>query len=252
MDDFYLKRRISMNDSISLIVHSNPKSPVSEAYRMLRTNIQFSGSDRPIKVVLLTSSGPSEGKTTTVCNLAVTFAQSGSRVLIIDADLRKPKVHQVFGVENKIGLTNILVKHEDYKNIALKLPVDNLELIPSGPIPPNPSELLSSNVMKNFINAVREDYDMVIIDSPPIIMVTDAAVLSAITDGTILVAASGKVQINAMKNAKELLERVNANILGVVLNKIQPQNQDSGYYYYYYYDENEVRGKKKWRKLKGN
>jgi len=241
-----------MIENSSLVAHLHPKSPISEAYRVLRTNIQFSSPDKPIKVILLTSSGPSEGKTTTASNLAVTFAQSGSRTLMIDADLRKPRMHKMFDIKSKTGLTNVLVQHEDYKKIVIKSEIENLDLLPSGPIPPNPSELLSSNGMKAFVQAVREDYDIVIIDSPPVGTVTDAAILSTITDGTILVAASGQVQIGAIQRAKELLEKVNANILGVVLNKLSKSNQGANYYYYYYYydDENNVPHKKKRKRVK--
>lgn len=234
-------------DSNTVITHSNPKSPISEAYRVLRTNIQFSSVDKPLKVMVITSSGPGEGKTTTIINLAITFAQSGSKVLLMDADMRKPKVHKVFGFSNQTGLVNILAQREDYKKVINNIDIENIDIITSGPIPPNPSELLASNSMKRFLERVREDYDVVLIDAPPVGSVTDAAILSTIVDGTVLVAASGQVHIEALKRSRELLGQVNANIIGVVLNKLDKSAQGNNYYYYYYYygeDSNSKTAKK--------
>jgi protein-tyrosine kinase len=222
----------------TLITSENPKSPVSEAYRVLRTNIQYSGIDKPLKTIVVTSSIPVEGKTTTVANLAVTFAQTGSRVLLIDADLRKPKVHKFFNISSYKGLTNYLAIRDDYTNYIYKSSVANLDIMPSGVIPPNPSELLNSNSMKDFIKQVRQDYDMVLLDSPPIVSVTDAAIISTIVDATILVVAAGKVEIKALVRAKELLSKVNANIIGVVMNKLNKKERDYYYSKYAYYDQN--------------
>lgn len=232
-----------MNE-LELITFSNPKSPISEAYRVLRTNIQYSSIDNPLKVLTVTSSGPGEGKTTTTLNIAVTFVQAGSRVLILDGDLRKPKVHRIMELENQFGLTNILASKDGYKKYVKKSEVEGLDVITCGAIPPNPSELLSSNQMKQLVGQLREDYDLVLIDAPPVGSVTDAAIISTIVDGTILVAASGTVAIDSIKRAKELLEKVNANIVGVVLNKID-KNSNSNYYYYYYYGEDLDTPKKK-------
>lgn len=218
-----------------LITHTNPKSPISEAFRILRTNIQFSSLDKPMKTLVVTSSGPGEGKTTVITNLAITFAQTGSKVLIIDADLRRPKIHKMFLQNNIQGLTNVLTGQGDYRKFLLDTKVENLDVLPCGAIPPNPSEILASNTMKQFLAKVREDYSMVLIDAPPVGHVTDAAILSTVVDGTILVAASGGVEIEGIKRAKELLDKVNANILGVVLNKLDKNAQGNYYYYYYYY-----------------
>ncbi|WHH57520.1 CpsD/CapB family tyrosine-protein kinase [Petroclostridium sp. X23] len=235
----------------SLITHNNPKSPISEAYRVLRTNIQFSGVDKPLKIMVVTSAGPGEGKSTTIANLAITFAQSGSKVLLIDGDLRKPKVHKTFNTHNQTGLTNVLAQHADYKQYVKQCDIDNLDILTSGPIPPNPSELLSSNSMKKLLERFREDYEIVLIDAPPVGTVTDAAILSTIVDGTILVAASGQVEIEAAQRAKQLLEKVNANIIGVVLNKLSKNEQGNYYYYYYYYyGEDDGNDKKKRKKPK--
>lgn len=236
-------------EEYKLIAHTDPKSPISEAYRTLRTNIQFSSLDKPLKTLVVTSSGPGEGKTTTTINIAITMAQSGSRVLLIDADLRKPKLHKIFKVSNQIGLTNILVNQLDYTEVVLSTYIERLTILPSGVIPPNPSELLASNKMKMFLEKVKKDYDFVLIDTPPAAVVTDASVLSTIVDGTLLVCASGQVPIEGALRAKSLLENVNANIVGVVLNKL-PINQRnySQYYYYTYYEED---NKKEKRKKKG-
>lgn len=234
-------------DSRIPITHTNPKSPISEAYRVLRTNIQYSSFDTPLKAIIVTSAGPGEGKTTTIINLAITFAQMGSRVLLIDADLRRPKVHKVLGIDNRTGITNFLAIHDNYQKYINKCPVENLDILTSGAIPPNPSELLNSNAMKQFIQKTKEDYDIIFIDSPPIGTVTDAAILSTIVDGTILVAASGVVERDALVRAKELLSKVKANIIGVVLNKLDKNAQGNYYYYYYYYygENNETQSGRK-------
>jgi len=240
-----------MSRSKTLVVQNNPKSPVSEAYRVLRTNLQFASLDNPLKVIIITSSGPGEGKTTTAVNLAITFAQSGSKTLLVDGDLRKPIINRVFGLNNQKGITNILALQEDYNWYINKCPTENLDIITSGAIPPNPSELLASNAMKEFVHKLRDDYDMIIIDSPPVGSVTDAAILSTIADGTVLVASSGKVEIEAITRAKELLVKVNANILGVVLNRLDRKAKGNDYYYsYYYYSEDNDKQKKKNKKSK--
>ncbi len=220
-----------MLENNPLITQNNPKSPISEAYRVLRTNLQFSSVDRPLKNIVITSALPEEGKTTTIVNLAMVFAQSGSKTLLIDADLRRPNIHKVFDLFNHIGVTNILAKHDDYKQYLRKVNVENLHVLTSGPIPPNPSELLASQSMQQFIEKVNEDYDIVLMDAPPVGIVTDAAILSTIVDGTILVANSGVIEVDAMQRAKDSLDKVKANIVGVVLNKLT-KDVRGGYYYY--------------------
>ncbi|NMB27004.1 MAG: CpsD/CapB family tyrosine-protein kinase [Tissierellia bacterium] len=227
----------------------NPKSPVSEAFRTLRTNIQFSGIDKDIKSMVVTSIGSEEGKTTISINIAVTMAQTDSKVLLVDCDLRKPSLHRYFGIDSLRGLTNILIQNIDYNEILYEFDeIPELHIIGSGPIPPNPAELLGSNKMKNFLENMKDQYDMVILDTPPIGLVTDSALLSTIVDGTVLVCAVGKTDINMAKRSKDLLDRVNANILGVVLNKV-PINGGGYYkyhyskYYYSYYDNPKTKGK---------
>lgn len=232
-----------------LILNKGSKSVVAEAYRVLRTNIMYASVDKKIKTIAVTSSGPAEGKSSTVANFAIALAHAGSRVLIIDSDLRKPRIHKTFSISNRVGLTNIIVEDLDWKehlHTLEELPA--LSILPSGPIPPNPSELCGSTKMKNFINNIKEEFDYVIIDTPPSGVVTDGTLIASYVDGTILVVASGNVEIESAKRTKSLLENVKANILGVVLNKI-PVN-DSGYYKYYYYSyyHDDRKGKKKRKK----
>lgn len=233
----------------------NPKSPVSEAFRTLRTNIQFSSIDKPIRSIVITSSGPGEGKSTVAINTAVAMAQSEKRVLLIDCDLRKPTLHRSFNMSSLKGLTNILVENADYTDVLYKATgIEELDVVGSGPVPPNPAELIGSNKMKAFIEQMKEEYDMVILDAPPIGLVTDSAILSTIVDGTILVCSVGEADINAAKRSKDLLDKVKANILGVVLNKV-PVNGGGYYKYHYnqYYDYSYYdNGKNKKRKSKKN
>ncbi|MCR2045174.1 CpsD/CapB family tyrosine-protein kinase [Anaerosalibacter massiliensis] len=218
-----------------IITHGNPKSPVSEAFRTLRTNIQFSSIDKTLSSIVVTSSGPSEGKSTVSTNIAVTMAQSEKEVLLVDCDLRKPKIHTFFNIHNGQGLTNILAEGVSLREVAYEPEIEkNLHVLTAGPIPPNPAELLGSRRMKEFLKEVETKYHMIILDSPPVGMVTDSAILSTIADGTILVCAVGQADVDASKAAKSLLEKVNANILGVVLNKV-PVKQ-GGYYNYNYYN----------------
>lgn len=229
-----------------VVVHNSPKSPFSEAYRVIRSNIQFSTTDREIKSILITSAGPEEGKSVTCVNLAVAFATAGSKVLLIDADFRRPNLHKIMQTDKKGGLTNILSEHKDYKSFVSKTEVQNLDIIVCGPIPPNPSEMLSSKSMKSLMEQVRNDYDLVIVDTPPVGLVTDAQILSTLVDGVLMVVASGKVKVDAARKAKELLQNVNSNILGVILNRVKEKEKG---YYYYAYDE-ELGKKKKTKKAK--
>ncbi len=221
----------------NIIANNNPKSPSAEAYRILRTNIQFTNVDKTIKSIVVTSPGPGEGKSTIIVNLAITMAYNNKKVLLIDTDLRKPNIHTFFELDNSKGITNILSEDVEYVKIMQHTDIRNLYILASGPIPPNPSELLGSQKMKILLNEVKDEYDMVLFDSPPVCLVTDAAVLSTIVDGVILVCASRQTTIENAKSAKALLNKVNANILGVVLNKMSIKvgryNKKVSYYYCY-------------------
>ena len=225
-----------MTRSKGLIINKNIKSPIVEAYKTLRTNIQFSMPDGGPRTILLTSSSPGEGKSTIAANLAISIAQSNKRVLLVDADLRKSVVHRIFELPNLEGLTNILAENKDYKEIVKSDILENLDIITAGPKPPNPSELLGSRRMENFLELAKQEYDTIIIDSPPTLPVADSAILSPLVDGVIIVSAYGQATLDGAHRAKAMLERADAKILGVVLNRI-PVSQAGSHYYYYYYED---------------
>lgn len=237
--------------SLDIITHTNPKSPISEAYRTLRTNLQFSNIDGSLKIVSITSPGPSEGKTTTLCNVAETYAQSGKRTLVIDADLRKPRVHKTFKLSNAVGLTNVLTGQAKLEDVLQNTGSD-IKVLTSGPIPPNPSELLESKAMKQLLEMLRDHFDVILIDTPPVGVVTDGAIVAGMVDGTILAVASHQTQIEAAKRAKQLLGQVNARIVGVVMTMMPVSKKGYyGYQYYEYYQQDE-RSKKRRRRKTGN
>ncbi|WP_134703820.1 CpsD/CapB family tyrosine-protein kinase [Ammoniphilus sp. YIM 78166] len=227
-----MKSKIIEKVKRSLISLTNPKSPISESYRTLRTNIEFAGVDTDLRAIMVTSTGPSEGKSTTVANLAVVTAQTEKRTLLVDADLRKPTVHHTFDLTNRLGLTTVLAGQESMANVVQKTLIPNLDIITAGPIPPNPAELLNSKAMTRFIQEVSEQYDQVLFDTPPVIAVADAQILASKLDGVILVVDSGTTNKDVALKAKTQLQNVKANILGVVLNNKKMQG-DSYYYYYY-------------------
>ncbi|TVY10390.1 CpsD/CapB family tyrosine-protein kinase [Paenibacillus cremeus] len=216
-----------------IITHENPKSPISEAYRTLRTNIEFSAIDEEIKVIMVTSAGPGEGKSTTITNLAVAYAQADKRVVLIDADLRKPTMHHTFQMSNRWGLTNVLSGQATLQEVVRETEIVHLDVITSGPIPPNPSEMLASKRMTAFLDELRGKYDVILIDTPPALAVTDAQLVATKCDGVVLVIDSGKVKRDMAIKAKANLDYVKAKILGVVLNNMDRKNAESYYYYYY-------------------
>jgi protein-tyrosine kinase len=220
-----------MDNKRKLIAKLNPKSPISEQYRTIRTNIQFSSADNDIRSIMVTSASPGEGKSTTTANLAIVFAQQGKRVLLVDSDLRKPTMHYTFRVNNTIGLTNVLTRQATLVEAIQATDVEKLDLLSSGPIPPNPAELLSSRMMEQMLAEAYEHYDLVIFDSPPVLAVTDAQILANQCQGTVLVVKSGQTELEKALKAKELLEAAKAKLLGAVLNN---KTMESSSYYYYY------------------
>ncbi len=235
------------NETSELVTVNDPKSTASEAYKGIRTSILFSSAESVPQAILFSSSSPREGKTITSVNLAVAMAQSGSRVIILDCDLRRPKMHKLLDVSRDIGMTNILVGGLELKEAIVSTKVPNLSVIPSGPVPPNPSEILGSNRMAEVIKNLRKDYDRIIIDSPPISAVTDAAVLTNTVDGLILVIRANDKSRDVIISSMEKLKTVNANVLGAVLNDVDTSRNSYYYYQYYYYygDEGYSHGKKR-------
>ncbi|WP_445491830.1 CpsD/CapB family tyrosine-protein kinase [Niallia sp. 03133] len=209
----------------------DPKSPISEQYRTIRTNILFSSVDEEIRTLMVTSSGPGEGKSTTAANIAVVFAQQGKTVLLVDADLRKPTVHYTFNLLNTSGLTSVLTNQTALKEAVHVNDEKNLYVLPSGPIPPNPSELLGSRAMQHFMDQALEEFDIVLFDTPPVLAVTDAQILANVCQGTLLVVSSGYTEKDSLLKTKELLSAANGKILGVVLNN--KKHEKKGNYYYY-------------------
>ena len=221
----------------NLVTKINPKSPISEQYRMIRTNIQFSMVDKDLKTLACTSSMPEEGKSTTISNLAVTLAQQGQKVLLVDADLRKPTIHKIMKLKNRNGLTSLLTKKSLPDKAIKQAPeVDNLYILPSGFIPPNPSELLASKMMEELISTFSEEYDLILFDTPPVLAVTDAQILSNRCDGVVLVIKSNQTEKKDLVKAKDLLDRTQCNVMGTILNAV---DQKDANYYNYYRAENE-------------
>jgi len=198
----------------------NLKSQVQEQFRSLSTNIEFSSFGDKIKSIVVTSSLPCEGKSTIVSNLAVTMASSGKKVVIVDCNLRKPNIHKRFSISNYKGLTNVLTQNGKIYEAVMGTYVYNLFVIPSGPVPPNSSELIGSKKMKEILFELTNDFDMVLIDSPPILYISDAQILSALSQGTLFVIPYGKLEKDTLLNTKEKIEKVGGKILGVVINKI--------------------------------
>ncbi|MCR2807396.1 CpsD/CapB family tyrosine-protein kinase [Paenibacillus soyae] len=213
-----------IDKSFSLITHLSPKSSIAEHYRKLRTNIQYSSIDTPKKVLMVTSTKRNEGRTTTISNLAVTYALDGKKVLLLDADLRNPQMHQIFALSNTYGLTNVLNGDLSWQEAVHNTHIPGLSVMTCGIIPPNPSEMLGKNEMKQLITELNETYDYVLIDTPPLDSVADSVIVSSYCDGVIIVVLAGKVEKDRLKKAKNSLDLVHANILGVVLNGRDPKD----------------------------
>ena len=214
-----------------MIIADNPFSIVSEQIRTIRTNIQFSMIDKDLQTISITSATASSGKSTIASNLAGAFAAEDTKVLLVDADMRKPTIHKIFRVQNTQGLTNVITdRHLSLSDVAQRSYVDNLDFMTCGVIPPNPSELIGSKRMEELIEQMKEDYDLVIFDNPPLLAVTDAQIMATKVDGTIVVVPKGEVSKDELNKAAGLLENVKANVLGTVLNKVEV---DADTYYYY-------------------
>jgi capsular exopolysaccharide synthesis family protein len=217
--------------SETLVTLTMPRAPVSEAYRTLRTNLEFSSLDKPLKTIVVTSPGPDEGKSTTLANLAVTLAQAEKTVILVDCDLRRPSQHEIFGLTNEVGLTTMMVDEQAMKAPPLQdTAVPSLSVLTTGPLPPNPSELVGSRRMGEIIAGLSQAADVILFDAPPVIAVTDAAVLASRVDGVLLVIKAGGTKRDHAQKAKALLDKVSAHLVGAVLNNVK---MDTSYYRYY-------------------
>ncbi len=245
----------SAGGRIAPIAVREPRSPVVEAFRSLRTNIQFAGVDRPIKTLLVTSASPSEGKSTVAVNLAVVMSQAGLKVVLIDCDLRRPTVNKQFDLPNRFGLTDLMLQDAgQWSGVLQSSGVSNLQVVFSGSLPPNPSELLGSKRMQQFLEHLHGSCDVVIIDAPPLLPVTDALVLSSLADGVLLVIDYGATRIGEAVQGRNQLEQAGARVLGVVMNKIPTGRRGYAYYYYHYnhYYEGDNQGKRRRSRRSGS
>lgn len=226
-----LKNRRNRNQPAGVIVADNPTSIVSEEFRSIRTNIQFSMVDKKIQTLLVTSAIAESGKTTVAVNLAAAFAAEGTRVLVVETDMRKPRIHKIFKSEKSQGIANLITNRDLLlEDVVQQSSIKNLSFLTCGPIPPNPSELLNSNRMTELIEEMKQQYDLVVFDSPPVLAVTDAQILSSKVDGTLFVIPEGEVKKEEVHDAAERLKKVNANVLGTIMNKVE---LDAEAYYYY-------------------
>ena len=222
-------------EGINLVTQHDPKSPAAEAYKVIRTSIQFAKAGNSLKTIAITSCTPDEGKSTTAANLAIVLTQTGKRVLLMDCDMRNPTVHKNFKLSNKVGLSSCISLGTELAEAVQETEIENLDALTSGVIPPNPSELLGSERMQHILARAQEEYDYVLLDTPPVLPVTDTLVLGSLVDGLILVLDSGEIKVEMARDVKNQLMHAGANILGVVLNKVRSEHHGYGYGYYYYY-----------------
>lgn len=231
-------------EGLNLVTQNDPKNPGAEAYRVIRTGIQFAQAGKELQTIALTSCTPNEGKSTTIANLAVVLTQAGKSVLLIDCDMRNPTVHKNFNLSNKVGLSSCISMGTALSDAVQKTSIEGLYALTGGVIPPNPSELLGSEQMKNVLQRAKEQYDYVLIDTPPVMPVIDALIVGRFVDGMILVIASAEVKVEMARDVKNQLVNAGANILGVVLNKVRSEHHGYGYGYYYYYGNDGEKHKK--------
>lgn len=230
-----LERERAQAGPVELTVHLHPTSGVAEAARSIRTNVFFMSPDRPYRTLLVTSAGPSEGKTTVACCIAIAMAQAGRRVVLVDCDMRRPRLHRVFGTDRDHGVTTALLDLANLSQVEHQTPVPNLSVVTTGPLPPNPAEILHSEAFAKMLTMLRERYDCVVIDSPPVVPVTDSAVLSTSVDGTVLVVRAFKTTKDVARRAVRSIRDVGGHLVGTVLNAVDLDRHEYGYRYYYYY-----------------
>ena len=239
---FFKKKTNTLQPVVAanLFTVTKPTAIQTEQVKTIRTNLAFSQEAQNLQTIMITSTKASEGKSTVAANLAVEFAKSGKKTILIDADLRRSTVHKTFGIyDSTVGLTNYLVhRYDTIEDAIVATQVENLDIIPAGPTPPNPAELIGSPQMKDALNALKDKYDLVIVDAPPLLPVTDGQIMATITDGVVMVVRQNNTEKQAVSDAVKLLKGVKANILGVILNDVQEKG--SGYYGYgegYYYND---------------
>lgn len=216
------------------LVKNNPSSPIAEAYRKIATNIEFSNIDNEIKTIMVTSAKQDEGKTTTICNLAMVMTELKKKILLMDLDLRKPAVHKIFELSNKKGLTDLLINKDDYKTYIQNV-YPGLDILTTGMIPANPAEIINSRTLKELIKEMAKCYDYIFLDAPPVMLVSDPITISTYANAVIIAIEHGKTEKDLVKKAVDSLKQVNANIIGAVFNNIPVSNQ-SNYYYYRSYE----------------
>ena len=231
-------------EGLNLVTQNDPKNPAAEAYRVIRTSVQFAQAGKELKTIAITSCTPNEGKSMTVANLAIVLTQAGKSVLIMDCDMRNPTVHKNFNLSNKVGLSSCISMGTAVDDAVQATAIEGLDALTAGVIPPNPSELLGSERMQNILQRAKEEYDYVLIDTPPVLPVTDSLVLGRMVDGLILVIDSGEIKVEMARDVKNQLVHSGANILGVVLNKVRSEHHGYGYGYYYYYGHDGEKHKK--------
>lgn len=216
------------------LISDNPSSPIAEAYRKIATNIEFSNIDNVIKTIMVTSAKQDEGKTTTICNLAMVMTEHKKKILLIDLDLRKPVIHKMYKLPNKKGLTDILINKDSYEPYLNNV-YPGLDVLTTGIIPANPAEIINSKSLKELIKEMSQNYDYIFFDTPPVMLVSDPITISTYADAVIMAIEHGKTEKDLVKKAVESLKQVNANIIGAVMNNI-PVSKQSNYYYYRSYE----------------